>query len=392
MTTGRDAADASIDEAADAALIDRLYGEGAPGSPADVDDLDGLRSLRGLIARVRDEAPVAEPSQALSARLLLAAAEHAPRRPGAAAVEPEGPGLWARVRTWFAPMFAHPGLAAAATLVVVVGVGGALYLRGKGAAHEPTLRRANEPATAASADPTQKDQQAALPGATGAFGGDGDGAAPGTGSGRGTAAVAVDEESPSPDTAATATGRRDPAPAAAKPEVGFQDDRGGKGKGAATVDTAKAGKVSGGATGGGGMGQQPTDGIASEDPPRPAPKAPPPPPPSPPPSEDVVEKKVDPHEGRAPIVVTKEPVQERKPAPTKKAAEPSPDPSPGPSPAERARDLATRAVTAAKAGRCPEMEQLAGQVRELDAAYHDAVLVKQADVVKCRAKQTPRKK
>ncbi len=100
---------------ADVETIDRLYA-GAAGS-----DLDGLRMVRGLVARVRDEMPGLEPPQAISARLLQAA-EPAPA--AVAAVEPDRPSLWARMRTWFA----QPAVAALAMLVLVAG-GAAIWMR-----------------------------------------------------------------------------------------------------------------------------------------------------------------------------------------------------------------------------------------------------------------------
>lgn len=109
-------------EERDAELIDRLYGEDAPGSN---DDLGDLRAVRALVARVRDEAPVAEPSPAIAATLLAAARARAPR---------EGP--WARFVAWMSPVTSHPGLAAAATLVVVAGAA-ALWMRGGGEVAEP---------------------------------------------------------------------------------------------------------------------------------------------------------------------------------------------------------------------------------------------------------------
>lgn len=110
-------------EERDAALIDRLYGDDPPAAD---DDLGELRSVRALVARVREEAPVAEPAPSISARLLQAARERAPKE-----------GLWARFRAFMMPITAHPGLAAAATLVVVAGAA-ALWMRDGGKVAEPT--------------------------------------------------------------------------------------------------------------------------------------------------------------------------------------------------------------------------------------------------------------
>jgi hypothetical protein len=119
----------------DAKLIDSLYEGG--------EDPSGLHMVRSLVARVRAEQSGVEPPQAISARLLQAAEEHAPRR---AAVPVEAPsGFWARIRAWMAPFAAHPGVMAAATLVVVAGA--ALYLQQGGRTAEPT--RSQEPARVA---------------------------------------------------------------------------------------------------------------------------------------------------------------------------------------------------------------------------------------------------
>jgi hypothetical protein len=90
-------------------VIDRLYDGG--------EDVDGLALVRVLVARVRDEHAGVEPPQAVSARLLQAAEELAPKR-AAVAVEEERPGLWARVRSWLMPTSVM--LAAAAVLVLWV--------------------------------------------------------------------------------------------------------------------------------------------------------------------------------------------------------------------------------------------------------------------------------
>jgi hypothetical protein len=129
------------DEERDAALIDRLYGD-APGGD---DELGELRTVRALIARVREEAPVAEPSPAIAATLLAAARERAPKE-----------GLWARFVAWMSPVTAHPGLAAAATLVVVVGAT-ALWMRDGGKVAEPTYE-ASDRRPAAAEEPKQEEK------------------------------------------------------------------------------------------------------------------------------------------------------------------------------------------------------------------------------------------
>ena len=134
------------DEERDAALIDRLYGDDA------AEDLGELRAVRLLVARVREEAPVAEPSPAIAATLLAAARERAPKE-----------GLWARFVAWMSPVTSHPALAAAATLVVVAGAA-ALWMRGGGEVAEPK-QEAPEVRREAEAQATQppEDEPAADP-------------------------------------------------------------------------------------------------------------------------------------------------------------------------------------------------------------------------------------
>ncbi len=411
MSESRDHRGDAADEAADAALIDRLYGaraagEGDAGTAEDA-ELAGLASVRSLVARVRDEAPVVEPPQALSARLLLAAAEHAPKRAAAARAADGGDferGLWARMRRWFAPLVAHPALAAAASLMLVAGVGGALYLRGKATPGEP-VREGREQAQAERGEESAASKSEAPPGVASAPPATAEGAsATSAGAGSAAGATTLDStlETPSPAVVSEPTvGRSDNGFAEGKkpkdvaPTGGSRSgggdaiggvparDRAGGGGGAAKADGAS---VAGGEVGD-------VSGEGAEDDWRETSR------------RDPADEKVSPDDGRVPVtVVTKEPVQERK-APAKKSkapAEPAPDPAPPPPPppektdktdkteqadAERARALGSQAIAAAKAGRCSEMEKLAAQVRTLDRAYHDATLAKQADVIACRAKR-----
>jgi anti-sigma factor RsiW len=73
------------------------------------------------------ELPEAEPSQAVTARLLHEAAKRAPRP----AQEEESGGLLSWFAGLFRPLVAHPGWAAAASLIMVLGVAGYLKLTGK---------------------------------------------------------------------------------------------------------------------------------------------------------------------------------------------------------------------------------------------------------------------
>jgi len=118
----------------DALLIGALYGELTPADearlsahleshPADRSALDGLKVARDAVKQSRIFAVQAEPPQAVSAILLQEAARRAPKK----VADPE------RNESWFLRFVrsfaSHPAMAAAAMLVVVVGVAATLYMR-----------------------------------------------------------------------------------------------------------------------------------------------------------------------------------------------------------------------------------------------------------------------
>jgi anti-sigma factor RsiW len=115
-------------------LIELLYGELPPdeeravrarvaGDPNLSAQLSELERVRELVRALPEE----EPPPAISAQLLAHAAQAAQRRGGTAPAV--APGFWSRVRSWFQPIIAHPGLAAACSVVLVAGVAGVLVLR-----------------------------------------------------------------------------------------------------------------------------------------------------------------------------------------------------------------------------------------------------------------------
>ena len=118
----------------DALLIGALYGEltladearlaaHLESHPVDRTALDDLTRARAVVRESRIFAVQLEPPQAISALLLQEAARRAPKR--VTAVEAERDGWFQRfVRSFVA----HPAMAAAAMLVLVVGVAGTLYL------------------------------------------------------------------------------------------------------------------------------------------------------------------------------------------------------------------------------------------------------------------------
>ncbi|HUJ63625.1 MAG TPA: hypothetical protein VLX92_34230 [Kofleriaceae bacterium] len=153
----------------DALLIGALYGELTPADearlaahleshPADRTALEDLKLARQA---VRDSAVLAvqlEPPQAVSAMLLQEAHRRAPRR----APDPgENEGWFSRLSRAF---FAHPAMAAAAMLVVVVGVAGTLYLKSGGTEFaEKSLDRGITSGSAALALPAPPAPPAAAP-------------------------------------------------------------------------------------------------------------------------------------------------------------------------------------------------------------------------------------
>ncbi|MCX5747301.1 MAG: hypothetical protein NT062_32950 [Proteobacteria bacterium] len=119
----------------DALLIGALYGELTPADearlsahldahPTDQRALDGLRITREAVRESRILAISLDPPQAISAVLLQEAARRAPKF--VPHREQQEGGWFTRFVRSFA---AHPAMAAAAMLVMVVGVGGLLYMK-----------------------------------------------------------------------------------------------------------------------------------------------------------------------------------------------------------------------------------------------------------------------
>ncbi|HEY0477520.1 MAG TPA: hypothetical protein VGD37_08340 [Kofleriaceae bacterium] len=143
----------------DALLIGALYGELTPADEARLTahleshptDRTALADMTRTRAAVRDSRILAsqfEPPQSISAMLLREAARRAPEPRGSE----EGSWLQRFVRSFLA----HPAMAAAAVLVLVVGVAGTLYVRGI----DPHYA-ASPPETAVA--PSAKQEMAAAP-------------------------------------------------------------------------------------------------------------------------------------------------------------------------------------------------------------------------------------
>ncbi len=145
----------------DALLVGALYGELSSSDqerltthleahPADRNALDDLKSaqqvIRTKVASSRIFELQLEPPQAISAQLLQEAAHRAPKVRAAASDAPAREGWFARFVQSFVR---HPAMAAAATLVLVVGVAGSIYLRtGEKGMVEPTVGQLAAPSAA----------------------------------------------------------------------------------------------------------------------------------------------------------------------------------------------------------------------------------------------------
>jgi len=122
----------------DALLIGALYGEldaddqarldaHLAAHPADREAMDDLARTRAHVREGLAGMHEAEPAPAISTLLLCEAARRAPRRAPAGS----GGGVLGWLAGLFRPVAAHPALAGALTLAVVVGAAGILHERGK---------------------------------------------------------------------------------------------------------------------------------------------------------------------------------------------------------------------------------------------------------------------
>jgi hypothetical protein len=100
---------------------------------SDYEDATELSDFRSVLGHFRD-LPEEEPPPAVSNKLLALAAQHAP-----AARKVGGKSIWERLSDFLLPAVYHPGLASAATLVLVAGLGATLYVNGKSQVAEPMV-------------------------------------------------------------------------------------------------------------------------------------------------------------------------------------------------------------------------------------------------------------
>ncbi|HUS66062.1 MAG TPA: hypothetical protein VMZ28_16025 [Kofleriaceae bacterium] len=121
-------------------------------SPEQAAELEGFERVRSLFRELPDE----EPPPRISAQLLAEAARSAPAPRKAVAASRED-GFWARLVSWLSPV-QHPGFAAAASVVLVAGLAGVLYLRKGDTLQEAGRAPEAPPAESAAATGTATDE------------------------------------------------------------------------------------------------------------------------------------------------------------------------------------------------------------------------------------------
>ena len=134
-------------------MVDWLYGELDPAQAERfegyLEESEEARAQANALQRTREvlqQLPDEEPPQSISAILLHEASKRAAPEPSAE----EKPGAWAWFTGLFRPIALHPAAAAIATLVVVAGVAGTLYVRHGG--HNVAQPEADTTASADSVD------------------------------------------------------------------------------------------------------------------------------------------------------------------------------------------------------------------------------------------------
>jgi hypothetical protein len=334
----------------DTTLVDLLYGEVEESRrgeaearvAADVElagELERMRALRGALRSWHTETE-AEPSGGIDDLLAAARAQAAKAQPvrAAAAEPPRSPGLWERLHRWMAPLLAHPGMAAAATLVLVVGVAGTLYLTSGSQLAEPTAGRVAVEDTPEEAlgPPPAAPMAPAPPGSDVAT------------------AEAPKEESAAPGPATIRERAAAPAKKARVVDKVARDKRqydeggaiGGLVGGTAAADEKRAPEAKGAAK----------------------PKAEPPPPP--------------------PAPAASAPVQAPSPAPAPESASENESADLNDSSTRgEAVELLREARIAARRGDCAVVRKLSARVREIDAAYYNRTFRVDRDVAACLAKK-----
>ncbi len=364
-TRGRDGGGEAPEPMAGEDLVSLLYGEMEPdeaertgarvaSDPALSARLGEMRRVRDLFSSLEEE----DPPSRLTAQLMAEAARAAPQPRRAAA--PAEAGLWSRFISWLQPLAQRPALAAAASLVLVAGVAGVLYMRKGDELTSTAPPPAAETETAVDGNAAGTAAQPAVPPpvtaatAEAEIGEDRGGQADGDDSMAPAEEPAKSDPASSREDKPTAKRRKsssaapgsknayDKAPA--KPAV-----KSGTVYGLSEQEMVPREQAQAGSEGGGGSAGD-AEKKADE---APAPQAPPAPTPSTAPAND-----------------------SKAPAPSR------PD----------VRDLHKRAIDAALDNRCSEVKTLAGQVRATDSAYYAKSFAGDQRLQKCLATPSRAKK
>jgi len=346
-----------LDGEAEAAARARVEGD-----PAAAEELAGMERVRGMFRDLPDE----EPPSRIDAQLLAEAARSVPggKRAAAAAAGGEAAegGFWARLVSWLQPMVARPAFAAAASLVLVAGVAGVLYVR-KGAQLTDTSAHRAEPAAdeAPAADPP--------PAAAGAAAElEADLVDPADAPAEGAAAPATPAPQPEAEPrggAARPGDRKEEASARRRPAR----EKAREEKAKLRTKAARGGAGADPAAGKGALGSGAVYGFSEQS--------------IAPPADQDGEAGAPARDAEsAPASPGAPPPSAPAPAPTVGAA------PPGQKPAPSARDLHLRAVDAALDRRCGEVRQLDRRVRETDAAYHRKVFLADQRLADCLGEKT----
>jgi hypothetical protein len=315
----------------------------------------GYEKLRAAFRSLPDE----EPPPAITAQLLHAAAKQVGGKATGVATGVVAVGFWARMRKWFEPLAMHPGLAATASLLVVGGVVGVLYLSGKDKVAQP-----NAP-THATAPSSTVESTAEL-----RFGSDAPAPAPGNGASAEEKPAAEPELAERPDVANNRDNVSDnkhetPRKRAVSKKLDSDKRRfeaGGSTSGLLGGDTGTVGGAPSpdDAAGEDGLADGDTVGpaVRAPDPaPEPAPASPPPPP--------KASKKKPKEQAKAPAGGGKvEQQQEADPAPSVRA-------------------LHSQARSAAERGDCAKARSIASRIQSIDADYWRASVRDDKQLAKC---------
>ena len=349
-------------------LVDLLYGELPPdeeravrarvaGDPALMGKLSEMERVRELMRGVAD----AEPPPHISAQLLAHAAQVTAR--GSRAQDAQ-PGFWTRVRSWMQPLIAHPGLAAATSLLVVAGVASVLLMR-----QGDDLTRAKRSAEPPPAEPTESEAEesapALEPGAPAEQAEAGEGYAGGEGAGVATGG----------DQGGAAPGPADaPAPAVSgdarrRSSSRRERQRRSTDKNASRDDAVDVGLEDGRVLG---LTEQDRDqarGAKASEKPRP--------------SDESGDAESEAPAGQA----SPPPAPTSPPASSPSSSEPAPEPKQAAAPSE----LHERAVKAAANRRCLEVQSLGQAIRRADPAYHEKVFRGDKRLAVCLSSGRPAK-